>query len=169
MNQADFITKYYPLAQQAAEGTPILPETIITAAGVESGWGESKLSSLYNNFFGFTADNTPNVRRIYMCNSSGTDCHYYKVYNSPLDSFKDYVRLLMSYPRYNAVRQADTVEGQIKALGQSGYAANPNYGSILLRTWNEVAGFVKENLKSPGLDLILLAGVAFFIVWLVYR
>lgn len=169
MTQSEFVQRYWPLAVKVTQGTKIMPGTVITAAGVESGWGNSKLASQYNNFFGFTADNTPNVRRIYMCNSSGTDCHYYKVYNSPLDSFKDYVRLLMSYPRYNAVRQADTVEDQIKALGQSGYATNPNYGSILLRAWNEVSAFVKENLKSPGLDLILLAGVAFFIVWLMHR
>lgn len=162
MNQQDFVNKYYPIARQVAAGTPIFPETIVTAAGVESGWGESKLARQYNNFFGFTADNTPNVPRVFMCNQAGQDCHYYKVYASVQDSFADYVRLLMSYDRYLPVRQADTVEAQFQALQKAGYATNPNYASILTNVYKQIKSFLT---KSPGFDAGLLIALILVAVW----
>lgn len=163
MTQKDFIDKFYAIAKRVVQGTSIFPETVLTAAGIESGWGESKLSRQYNNYFGFTADNTPDVPRVFMCNQSGRDCHYYKVYETPEDSFRDYVRLLTSYSRYKPVLQADTVEGQFQALQLAGYATNPNYANILERAYNEIKDLLTNGSGTAGIMVIaILLVIAFF-------
>lgn len=164
MTQSEFVQRYWPLAVKVTQGTKILPGTVITAAGVESGWGNSKLASQYNNFFGFTADNSPNVPRVYMCNSQGQDCHYYKTYNSAEDSFRDYIRLLTSYQRYAPVLQADTVQEQFAALQAAGYATNPQYSSILSRAWSEIASLLLSGGKTNVWTVVFIAGTA-LVIW----
>ena len=54
MTKQDFVNKFYPAAKAAGAEFNINPVVILAQAAIESGWGESKLST-YNNFFGITA------------------------------------------------------------------------------------------------------------------
>ena len=54
MTKQDFVNKFYPAAKAAGAEFNINPVVVLAQAAIESGWGESKLSS-YNNFFGITA------------------------------------------------------------------------------------------------------------------
>ena len=53
MTKQDFVNKFYPAAKAAGAEFNINP-VVLAQAAIESGWGESKLSS-YNHFFGITA------------------------------------------------------------------------------------------------------------------
>lgn len=72
---------------------------------------------------------------------------YFRKYATPAESFMDYGRLLTSYPRYaaavTAARAGDPM-GTFKALGGSGYATDPEYGTKLARVYQSVA----SNLKA---------------------
>ena len=54
MTKQDFVNKFYPAAKAAGAEFNINPVVILAQAAIESGWGESKLST-NNNFLGITA------------------------------------------------------------------------------------------------------------------
>jgi len=157
MERRDFTNKYYPLAIEAGNGTPIFPETIITAAGLESGWGESQLAKIYNNFFGFKSskswiDSGGKVIKLptkeVINGTTRTIDALFRVYNSPTDSFKDYVRLLQTTRYVNAgVTTAKDSVSQFQALQKAGYATDPYYSSKLkMISYNIKSFFCKIRL-----------------------
>ena len=101
MTKQDFVTKFYPAAQAAGAEFNINPVVILAQAAIESGWGESKLSS-YNNFFGITAygriNNYWHGGKIQLAENGLT----FRRYDTMENSFMDYCRLIRGSYRTSA-------------------------------------------------------------------
>ena len=101
MTKQDFVNKFYPAAKAAGAEFNINPVVILAQAAIESGWGESKLSS-YNNFFGITAYGRINSYwhggKIQLADNGLP----FRRYDTMENSFMDYCRLIRSSYRTSA-------------------------------------------------------------------
>lgn len=101
MTKQDFVNKFYPAAKAAGAEFNINPVVILAQAAIESGWGESKLSS-YNNFFGITAygriNNYWHGGKIQLADNGLT----FRRYDTMENSFMDYCRLIRGSYRTSA-------------------------------------------------------------------
>jgi flagellum-specific peptidoglycan hydrolase FlgJ len=148
MTREQFTKTYYPLAVIATKGTPIFPETVISAAGLESGWNTSQLSSQYNNFFGFKSSPNWNGTTVTLPTKEEingkivTVNAVFRSYPSATDSFKDYVRLLQTAHYVNAgVTVAKDSIAQFQALQKAGYATDSSYSSKLASVYYSIKSF----------------------------
>jgi flagellum-specific peptidoglycan hydrolase FlgJ len=154
MTRQQFTDNFFPMAVEAAKGTPIFPETIISAAGLESGWNTSQLSMEYNNFFGFKSSSSWKGRVVSLPTKEEingkvvTVQAIFRVYDSPVDSFKDYVRLLQTTRYVNAgvTTAKDSIE-QFQALQRAGYATDSSYASKLSSVYYSIKSFFKKTPK----------------------
>lgn len=55
MKRKEFVQAYLPSAIRAGDTFNLNPVVILAQAAIESGWGQSVLSSIHHNFFGITA------------------------------------------------------------------------------------------------------------------
>lgn len=148
MTRQAFTEKFYPLAVEAAKGSPIFPETIISAAGLESNWNESQLSKIYNNFFGFKASRNWTGKTVSLPTKEEingvlqTVSADFRVYDTPTDSFKDYVRLLQTSRYVNAgvTTAKDTIQ-QFERIAAAGYATDSRYSSKLSSVYYSIKSF----------------------------
>ena len=101
MTKQDFVNKFYPAAKAAGAEFNINPVVVLAQAAIESGWGESKLSS-YNNFFGITAygriNNYWHGGKIQLAENGLT----FSRYDTMENSFMDYCRLIRGSYRTSA-------------------------------------------------------------------
>jgi len=101
MTKQDFVNKFYPAAKAAGAEFNINPVVVLAQAAIESGWGESKLSS-YNNFFGITAygriNNYWHGGKIQLADNGLT----FRRYDTMENSFMDYCRLIRGSYRTSA-------------------------------------------------------------------
>lgn len=101
MTKQDFVNKFYPAAKAAGAEFNINPVVVLAQAAIESGWGESKLSS-YNNFFGITAygriNNYWHGGKIQLAEGGLT----FRRYDTIENSFMDYCRLIRGSYRTSA-------------------------------------------------------------------
>jgi flagellum-specific peptidoglycan hydrolase FlgJ len=153
-----FSSQYGSAAANAAKGSKIFPQTILSAAAVESAYGTSGLTRSGNNFFGVkkgsswtgatvtmrTAEQTKEGK-VYYVNAE------FRKYPTPEDSFKDYVRLLSTSRYVNAgVTSAANPEEQFKAIQKAGYATDVNYANKLTSIYNHIRDFNLSIIKSVG-------------------
>lgn len=101
MTKQDFVNKFYPAAKAAGAEFNINPVVVLAQAAIESGWGESKLSS-YNNFFGITAYGRINSYwhggKIQLAENGLP----FRRYDTMENSFMDYCRLIRGSYRTSA-------------------------------------------------------------------
>lgn len=101
MTKQDFVNKFYPAAKAAGAEFNINPVVVLAQAAIESGWGESKLSS-YNNFFGITAYGRINSYwhggKIQLAEGGLS----FRRYDTMENSFMDYCRLIRGSYRTSA-------------------------------------------------------------------
>ena len=154
-----FIQQVYAMAKQAAEKLGIQPEALIAQAGLETGWGK-KITSIGDkssfNLFNIKADKrwqgdsvtvqTLEVRQGILTKEYAT----FRSYESPKQSFDDYVAFINSSPRYEKALQADDSESYIRALEEAGYATDPQYSEKILRILNssEMKSAVNNAMNS---------------------
>lgn len=123
-----FIASLMPAAIQAYQQTGIDPRIIVAQAAQETGWGRSAPG---NNYFGikshgqgggqnFTTHEVIDGKRVKINDS-------FRAFGSPADSVAGYADFMSSNKRYQPMRQAQGLDAQLQALGQSGYATDPNY------------------------------------------
>lgn len=153
----NFIGKYGTAADAAAEGSPIFPETILTAAALESGYAKSKLAADYNNFFGIKKQKgdgwTGKVVSFKTKEQDKKGNVYWVIaefrhYETPEDSFKNYVRFIQG-PRYvkaGVTTAKDPVE-QFKKIHAAGYATDTKYSNLLTSIFNSVKEW---SIRYPG-------------------
>lgn len=99
MKQIEFLSSLLPLARKAGEAFRINPVVILAQAAIESGWGQSDLSTLHCNYFGITAYGKKNVWWKGEGIKLGSHSLRFRVYDTPGDSFMDYARLIRhAYP-----------------------------------------------------------------------
>ena len=138
--QQQFVSTYYPYAQQVSAETGLDPAYVLGQAANESAWGTSNVANTNNNFFGI--------------NVPGGNGSQYASYSSPADSFQAYANLMQS-SRYAPVVQAGGSPYQIASgLAASQYSTDPNYGSAVAGTTAQVqsilGGTGSAFAASPG-------------------
>jgi len=144
----EFVEKHKHDVLQATQYSEFLPSVMMAQAIIESGWGNSELASIYNNYFGEkTGKDWKGETVDYQTDEFGGGKYYtitdtFRVYPSKYAGFKGHIDFLNNYSRYDRVLKKETAEGQARALQQAGYATAPNYADILIRTIN------RYNLKE---------------------
>lgn len=107
---------------------------ILAQSALESGWGQSKLTTDAHNFFGIKADSgwdgdsvTMSTQEEYGGQRVTIDAPFRK-YDSDLDGFEDYGDFIFRNPRYEkAWRMQHDPVGYITELKNAGYATDSNY------------------------------------------
>ncbi len=168
MTRQDFVKKYNNLVQQITKGSGIFPETVFSAAILESQKNGqipgTLLATKYNNLFGIKDSSgwdgeTVNLKTGEVFNGqSETVSANFRVYNSPEDSFKDYIKFLQDNDRYkaNGVFNAKTVIDQAAALQKSGYATNPNYGALISSIAKNIDSYITPLNVGIGITILVL-------------
>lgn len=157
-----FISRLLLPAMDASRKSGIPHQLIIAQAALETGWGRHEILTAegkpsYNLFAikatpdwkGKTVDITTTE---YTAGQPQKLTAVFKVYASYADSLNDYLKLLMSNPRYKTVAHSSP-EVAAKRLQSAGYATDPDYAkkliSIMEKIKNDVfkaiSGYGKEN------------------------
>jgi flagellum-specific peptidoglycan hydrolase FlgJ len=150
----EFVSTIMPLAQEAAAKTGVDPRLIVAQAALESGWGKSAPG---NNLFGIKSHGAPGgnvLPTTEVVNGQPVQTRdSFAAYASPADSVNGYADFINKNPRYGAMKSAQGLDAQVAALGQSGYATDPNYaakvGSIARGLPAPVAAVPGPNEASP--------------------
>jgi flagellum-specific peptidoglycan hydrolase FlgJ len=127
-NSNDFVSMISPAAQKVGAQIGVDPRIIVAQAALESNWGKSAPG---NNFFGikshgkaggqtFKTHEVINGKTVAMNDS-------FRRFASPDDAVAGYGEFLTTNKRYKPMLGAKGLEAQLAALGQSGYATDPNY------------------------------------------
>lgn len=104
MHKDEFITTFLPLAVKAGKAFSLNPAVILAQAAIESGWGQSTLSTEYHNFFGITGYGKKNSWWLGTTVCLGEHSLSFRAYRDPECSFMDYARLIrQAYPRATEV------------------------------------------------------------------
>lgn len=132
--QKAFIEKVAPLVQKYAPKYGICTcSPVIAQAILESGWGESKLSKLYFNFFGMKCGSKWTGRSVNLTTSEeytpGTKTvikDYFRVYDSLEDGIHGYFEFIQ-LQRYQGLRGITDPRSYLEAIKAAGYATASDY------------------------------------------
>ncbi|MGL5352829.1 MAG: glycoside hydrolase family 73 protein [Clostridium sp.] len=130
-NKTKFIANIENEAKKNYIEYKILPSVTMAQAILESGWGESTLSSKHNNLFGIKADERWNGDKVNMETKENYDdviTGYFRAYKNYEASINDHGKFLSENSRYkdNGIFDSKTYEGQTQALENAGYATVKN-------------------------------------------
>lgn len=127
-SKEEFISMMMPAALQASERTGVDPRLIIAQAAQETGWGKSAPG---NNYFGIKSHGQGGGQNLatheYVDGKRVNVNANFRQYGGPTESALGYADFLLSNPRYQPMLNAEGLDAQLAALGQSGYATDPNY------------------------------------------
>jgi LysM repeat protein len=138
-----------------------IPASITLAQGIiESDCGHSTLSREANNHFGIKCHDNwtgPSVRHD---DNKRNEC--FRKYGKPEDSFYDHSDFLKSVPRYSFLFSMNSTDYKAWAHGlkKAGYATNPDYANMLIRTieennlWNFDRGSITANMPMHTNDTV---------------
>ena len=138
---SDFIADIAPAAQQMQANYGVHASISIAQAILESDWGESELSAVYNNLYGMKGDNPENTVRLmtseYYNGEWVTIQANFRVYGSWAESVQDHALLFVNGTtwdpdQYAPVLQAATYQEATQALQDCGYATDPDYAEKLI-------------------------------------
>ncbi|NLD32468.1 MAG: glycoside hydrolase family 73 protein [Trichococcus flocculiformis] len=138
---SDFIADIAPAAQQMQANYGVHASISIAQAILESDWGESELSAVYNNLYGMKGDNPENTVRLmtseYYNGEWVTIQANFRVYGSWTESVQDHALLFVNGTtwdpdQYAPVLQAATYQEAAQALQDCGYATDPDYAEKLI-------------------------------------
>lgn len=138
---SDFIADIAPAAQQMQANYGAHASISIAQAILESDWGESELSAVYNNLYGMKGDNPENTVRLmtseYYNGEWVTIQANFRVYGSWAESVQDHALLFVNGTtwdpdQYAPVLQAATYQEAAQALQDCGYATDPDYAEKLI-------------------------------------
>lgn len=129
MHKQAFFKQFLPAAQAAGEHFKLNPAIILAQAAIESGWGQSTLCRLYNNYFGLTGYGQPtlywNGSKTLKAEEGGISHLQFRIYESEEQSFFDFARLIRSvYPTAAAV--SFYPEAYAKEIAYSRYISEQN-------------------------------------------
>lgn len=168
-----WLKENYPAAVDVTAGTGIFPEVLLSQAIIESAKAGKMpgtiLARVHNNYFGIKAGKKYKGKVVNMVTGefSPAGAYYkepanFRAYNSPADSFADYVKLLKN-KRYDEARAATTAEAQAHALQAAGYSTAPTYGetiAALATTIKNAAGALATTAKANSGKLAGAAAAA---------
>ncbi|RXR02675.1 flagellar assembly peptidoglycan hydrolase FlgJ [Pseudoxanthomonas composti] len=133
-----FVAKIWDHAQAAARELGVDAKALVAQAALETGWGRRMIGSSAgnaNNLFGIKATGWSGKSATvatteYYNGVKTTEQAAFRAYDSPAESFADYVRMIKNNPRYQqALQSGGDVRKFASALQRAGYATDPNYAS----------------------------------------
>ena len=151
---SDFIADIAPAAQQMQANYGVHASISIAQAILESDWGESELSAVYNNLYGMKGDNPENTVRLmtseYYNGEWVTIQANFRVYGSWAESVQDHALLFVNGTtwdpdQYAPVLQAATYQEAAQALQDCGYATDPDYAEKLIAVIEQYALYEYDN------------------------
>ena len=162
--QSSFITDLWPAAQAAGQQLGVDPHNLIAQAALETNWGtrvpRSANGRSSNNLFGvkagsqWTGDSVASGTQEFANGAAVSVTGEFRAYDSRAASFKDYVALLRSNPRYAAVlNTGSNAHAFASALQQGGYATDPDYAnkvSALAAAVHSRGATIQQPLKSAS-------------------
>lgn len=188
MNKKEFIQYALPFIVEATKGTNVQPSVVLARAIIETGDGRGNFATkdlhrIANNYFGITAQPGYQGKKILVQTWEGKEIplqpgevflgkdgnrwkykRWFRAYNSPLDSFKDFIRL-MHTRRYKHVLNAPDAATQARLISEAGYATAPNAKELFVKLTKEAQTAIEKVLdavkKNPGTTgvVALLLGV----------
>ena len=124
----EFVGAIMPAAIEAAERTGVDPRIIVAQAALETGWGQSAPG---NNFFGIKSHGQEGGQELttteVIDGKSVTVTDSFRRYENAAASVDGYANFLLNNQRYQPMMEAEGLEAQLVALGESGYATDPDY------------------------------------------
>jgi LysM repeat protein len=132
-----YIDTYKDIAVSEMKRTGI-PASITLAQGmIESDEGRSSLAKDANNHFGIKCHNDWTGAKVYHDDDKKNEC--FRRYSKPEDSYYDHSDFLRSVPRYSFLFTLSRTDykGWAHGLKKAGYATNPAYDNMLIRTIEE--------------------------------
>lgn len=141
-NPLTFLHRIAPHAKAAADAMGVSLRAVLSQVALETGWGKhvpakSDGQSSFN-LFGIKAganwdgDRVVKATAEFERGSAVQRNEAFRAYDSPVDAFADYARLLTRSPRYADVAgHGDDVPGFARALQRAGYATDPSYADKL--------------------------------------
>lgn len=147
-SKLEFIESVSEVAYDNYKSYGILPSITISQAILESGWGESKLSSEYNNLFGIKADSRWSGKSVEIETKENYDdviVGAFRAYDSFKASIKDHGKFLYENDRYanSGLFEGRTYKEQAEALENAGYSTSKDeegnliYADKLIRVIQE--------------------------------
>jgi LysM repeat protein len=133
----EYVNSFKGLAVTEMNRTGI-PASIILAQGIiESDCGHSTLAREANNHFGIKCHDDWTGPTIRHTDNSRNEC--FRKYGKAEDSFYDHSDFLKSVPRYSFLFDLNSTDYKAWAYGlkKAGYATNPDYANMLIRTIEE--------------------------------
>lgn len=139
-----FVAAMMPHAMRVSQATGLDPRLVIAQAAQETGWGKSAPN---NNFFGIKSHGKEGGANLgtfeYVQGQPVNVNDSFRTYGGMGESADDYARFLRENPRYKEMLSAGDLDGQLAALGASGYATDPNYSASV--------GSIARSIQAPGL------------------
>ncbi|MCK7579169.1 MAG: flagellar assembly peptidoglycan hydrolase FlgJ [Chromatiales bacterium] len=141
-NAEEFVAYLKPYAEQAAEILGMDTSVLLAQSALETGWGRhiprraDGRSSF--NLFGIKADRSWKGDSVgvgtleYRNGVAQREQARFRAYETPADSFVDYVAFLNRNPRYGEALKSRTGEEFIRGLQKAGYATDPRYANKIL-------------------------------------
>ena len=139
---AEFVSRVMPSIRRAASALGIDPQGMLAQAALETGWGQrmprAADGSSSHNLFGIKAGNEWTGARapadsVEVINGVATPRRTaFRAYASVEESINDFANLLKDSPRYkDVIADGGNAGAYIAAMGNSGYATDPDYGNKL--------------------------------------
>jgi len=130
----DYIDKYAPVAIKEMKLFRIPASITLSQGLIESGAGKSELAVKANNHFGIKCHDGWDGATFREDDDAPQEC--FRKYKTADESFRDHSLFLTQRPRYAALFKLDVYDYKAWANGlrQAGYATNPRYADILIKT-----------------------------------
>jgi hypothetical protein len=145
MSPEEFQQQFMPYAQDVSQRTGLDPRLVLAQAALETGYGRSAPN---NNFFGIKshgqAGGSNLMTQEFENGRMVSRPQSFRGYEGPEQSFQGYADFILNNPRYGDVMAQGDLAGQIGAMGQSGYATDPDYASKLSSIARRFGGDVPD-------------------------
>lgn len=140
----DFVQKLLPIAESMAHELGVDPRVMIAQSALETGWGQKMITGADGkpsyNLFGIKAGKSWQGERVnvstleYRDGAMQRERASFRAYGSFEESFRDYIDLLRSQPRYApALQHAANADAFGRHLQDAGYATDPQYADKISR------------------------------------
>jgi LysM repeat protein len=133
----DYVNSYKDLAVTEMKRTGIPASITLAQAIIESDCGHSSLAREANNHFGIKCHDDWKGPKVLHNDNKRNEC--FRKYGRAEDSFYDHSDFLKSGSRYNFLFNLNPTDYKAWAHGlkKAGYATNPDYANMLIRTIEE--------------------------------
>lgn len=137
----EFISTMMPHAQRVSQATGLDPRLVIAQAALETGFGKSAPG---NNYFGIKSHGQPGGNMLatteYEDGARLSTRDSFRQYGGMGESADGYAAFLQQNPRYQQLLASEGLDAQLAALGQSGYATDPNYAAKVGQIARSIGG-----------------------------